>query len=429
MRAKVAVVGLALLAGGVGGCGDGGSGSDGPPPATLDFQVNASTAGDQSRPAVVELVGGDIVIAWRSSPPDGGPSDVRARVLSADLARAGEELVVSDPSSGAGILRGPAPLADGGFLVTWWIAGTQRDLARRYGADGSPVGEPYEIDGGLGDASAISGDGRVIVAEELACPVDSPGGVEWFGCVRVRRTLPDGTLDDSGFAVSDPNYNYLGYFVDQERPSAAANIGGEFVVVWSEEDWYYGHHGNYEHWIYARRFNPDASMATAPVRAAGSGYLRVPSAVEINDGGDFVVVTEYCSNEYESYDRGCFYRGIGGSRTTKDGDHAPFNVVGKVGYVDPGQDDAAPAAGLNAAGEFVVVWERTSSESGESDIMARLFEPTAVASGVGYRVNADAPGQRCCADAVRLAGGDVVVVWQSEGEDGDGAGIFAKRLP
>jgi hypothetical protein len=421
-----AVVVVAICTGVLSGCGDGGS--DGPPPSgTLDFQVNVTTAGDQRLPAIVALTGGEVVVAWRHTPPGGGVADVRARAFASDLSGGGDEIVVTPPGASSSFLRSLAPLADGGFVVVWAV-GTQ-SFARRYGADGEPGGDVYEIEGGVGSARAVDGVGRVVVAREETCEYDGEYGVESFGCIRARRTEPDGTLTQPSFQVNEPNYNYAYYLVDQERPSVAASTGGRFVVVWSEEDWYYGHHGNYDHPSYARAFDESAAPLGAAERVANSGYLAARAAADMNAGGDFVVVTQYCSGEYESYDRSCYYAGIGGSRTSASGDTRSFNVVAQVGYDGREHEHDAPAAGINAVGQFVVVWRRTGYETDQSDIMARLYDPNATATTAGYEVNADAPGQRCCADAARLDDGGVVVVWQSDGEDGDGAGIFARRLP
>ena len=87
-----------------------------------------------------------------------------------------------------------------------------------------------------------------------------------------------------------------------------------------------------------------------------------------------------------------------------------------------------PSAVTDAAGNFTVVW--TADESSQFDVWARRFDVTGNPLGPGLRVNTyttgyqgSGPGARAASDAA----GNVTVVWSSA-QDGSGSGVYAQRF-
>jgi hypothetical protein len=415
------VIRLVILAITLASCGDGGSDS---PADALEFQANAYTRDNQREPGIIALAGGDIVIAWNSDGQDGDGFGVFVRRFSPELVPVADETQVNVATVGNETLETLAPTADGGFIVAW--SDNTVGLARRYDADGV-AGDPYEIEGGFGFAAAIDGDGRFVVTTSDGCSRSTSYGDQSYGCIHASRTEADGTLDDAPFQVGTASYDYQGYLIDQERPLVAANRAGEFVVVWSEASFYYGHHGDYEHFLYGRGFDADQSPVGAQFRAGGSGYLHQPGAADLGEAGEFVVVSRYCSSPYEIYGRSCYYAGIGGSRGAVGETSTPFNVVSQEGYDAREYVDIDPSAALNAVGEFVVVWERSPYDDANTSVMAKVFDAAGTESGNAYPVHPESTSSQCCPRSLRLDDGAVIVVWETA-DDGDGTGIFVRRL-
>ncbi len=414
------LVPLVLLATALASCGDGGSDS---PTLSMEFQANAYTRDNQREPGIIVLAGGDIMLAWNSGGQDGDGFGVFVRRFSPELVPVADETQVNVATVGNQTLNTLAPTADGGFVVAWREGATA--MARRYDADGVP-GDPYGIEGGFGDAAAIDGDGRFVVAGSDVCSRSTSYGDQSYRCIQASRTEADGTLEDAPFQVGTANYDYLGFLIGQELPSVAATRAGDFVVVWSEADFYYGHHGIYRHVLYGRGFSADQSPLGAQFRAGNSGYLSLPGAVDLAESGEFVVVAHYCYGRYEQYERNCYFAGIDGSRRSVDGTTTFFDVARQQGYDDREYADAGPSGAINGVGEFVVVWERSPYDDRNTSVMAKVFDAAGTESGSAYPVHPESTSSQCCPRSLRLDDGSVIVVWEAA-DDGDGTGIFVRR--
>ena len=85
-----------------------------------------------------------------------------------------------------------------------------------------------------------------------------------------------------------------------------------------------------------------------------------------------------------------------------------------------------PAIASDPAGNFVVVW--TSSPAyGESDVFGRRYDADGNALGGEFPVNTYTTGRQRLADVAMNADG-FMVVWASEGQDGDEDGVYAPAL-
>jgi hypothetical protein len=83
------------------------------------------------------------------------------------------------------------------------------------------------------------------------------------------------------------------------------------------------------------------------------------------------------------------------------------------------------AVSVNEADVFVVVW-RSPQDGDQTGIVARRFD-TSGALGAEFQVNTNTAGAQSFPDVAMGQGGGFFVVWQSDGQDGDQSGIFARR--
>jgi hypothetical protein len=92
-----------------------------------------------------------------------------------------------------------------------------------------------------------------------------------------------------------------------------------------------------------------------------------------------------------------------------------------------------PSVSSDEKGDFIVVWEHPFAETGGEPknvgVFGRRYEAAGQA-GPRFQVNTYTPGVQkpLSGGAVSLDPlGNFIVVWQSEGQDGSGLGVFGQR--
>jgi hypothetical protein len=207
------------------------------------------------------------------------------------------------------------------------------------------------------------------------------------------------------------NTHTMGY---QTEPAAALDADGDFVVAWQSA----GQDGS-EYGIFARRF----SSAGLPLATEFQVNLytqdtQTSPAVAARADGDFVVAWQ--SSLQDGGQSGIFAR-----RFSSTG--APLATEFQVNAYTTG-DQTLPSTAMDA--DFVVVWQSDLQDGSSDGVFARRFSSAGDALAVELQVNTHTLGSQRNASVAAGAGGDFVVAWQSDDQDGspDGSGIFARRF-
>ena len=79
------------------------------------------------------------------------------------------------------------------------------------------------------------------------------------------------------------------------------------------------------------------------------------------------------------------------------------------------------------AGNFVVTWMKDGSTVGPATLLARRYDSAGVAVGSDFQVNTHTTSQKRIPSVSVDETGNFVVVWPSDGQDGDGYGVFGQR--
>ena len=186
-----------------------------------EIQVNQTRSGDQSRPTISAIPGGDFVVAWQGK-GSGDLYGVFMRRFSSD--GDSDEIRVNDFKSGLQLLPDIDAGPDGEFVVAW----KQHDgrsfgvYAKQFAADGS-AGEQFLVN------QTVKG---VQKAPAVAYLSDGRFSVSWFG-----RGVGDywgtftRTFNEDGTAETDETLVNTTVNAAQVRPAAAA-VGGGYVVSW-----------------------------------------------------------------------------------------------------------------------------------------------------------------------------------------------------
>ncbi len=86
-----------------------------------------------------------------------------------------------------------------------------------------------------------------------------------------------------------------------------------------------------------------------------------------------------------------------------------------------------PDVAMAADGSFVVTWSGPTADD-PSGILARRFDSDGVAEGSEVQVNTTTAGHQTESSIGMSSAGSYVIIWTSEGQDGDSRGIFGQRF-
>ena len=387
-----------------------------------DDDLDASSFDEQSR-MLVSLSAGESVLIEATN-PDGPPDGNRLvlHVREEPVFRVGAFLTFRDNSPSV------AAASDGTFLAVWNEDDpTDRILARRYDADGLPIGSAVQINTDLVDFTRTSvawggdrylavwgfaGAGRdlhgrlldvtgtpqgseIVIADsseyrELDVAGDGSGvfTVVWndFPDIAGRRIDSTGTPVGGEFVVNPGT----GYFRDY--PSVASDASGNVVVVWESYPSAPGPAGDE---IRGRRFDATGAPLGADfaVNESTTGGQEDP-AVVVQPGGSFVVAWTYQSDRTVA-------RRFDGTGTPVTSD-----FVVDVGLYDVDNYNG-PEVSSDGSGNFLVVWTRHARGP-----VAQRYDAAATPIGAPFFVADVEASYMYPSDVAASPGGDFVVAWE-----------------
>lgn len=297
--------------------------------------------------------------------------------------------------------------SSGGFVVVW--DSEQQDgsargtFGQRYQSSGTPSGSEFQVNTFTTYAQGIpsvaaTGPGSFVVAWTSYQQDGNGAGV--FGN-RIVAGVPQ-----AEFPV---NTTILG---DQKGVGVAGDPAGDSAVVW----WSVGQDGSGAG-IYTRRFDSAGAPLTGeqPVNTFTTGSQWIPAVASLG-AGEFVVTWESSGQDGSGY--GVFARRINGAG-------APTGTEIAVNSHTTGEQNRPAVAGAPGGG-FVVVWVSSGQDGSGEGVFGRSFDATGAPLTDEFRVNVETlGGQREPAIAADTAGG-FLVTWQSF--DGDNDGIFGRYL-
>ena len=91
-------------------------------------------------------------------------------------------------------------------------------------------------------------------------------------------------------------------------------------------------------------------------------------------------------------------------------------------------DQTHPAIAIDSYGKFAVVWESNGQDSDGKGIFGRLYRPGGAPSGADFLVNTTQSNDQTAPAIAMSANGNFVVTWVSDRQDGSGTGVFAQRF-
>jgi hypothetical protein len=384
-------------------------------PLGAEFRVSTLTAtAQESGPRIAVAPSGTFVVVWVEELPPFYRVIVGQR-FTASGARLGSEFRVS--SNAADVVQYSATVASDGaenFVVAWDSSGGGYSWvnARRFASAGTPLGSDFRVS-----------PQAPLTHNHAAVAYDSSGRfvVAWQG-----DTGPNGYLEvfakmfgASGAPVGS-DFRVNSYTTgDEGRPSVVRDASGRFVVVWeSPRD---GGTSLDRYGVFGRSFGSSGTALEEEFRISTytTDDQSVPAVAAAGSG--FVAV-------WSSYNQDGSKEGVYAQRFVlpppPKGDEMRINT-----YTTRFQ--LAPSVAMSSQGDFVVVWGSYRDGGGlldEFGVFGQRYDRNGAAVGTEFRVNTHTTGNQELPTAAMDSSGAFVVVWTSYGgQDGSGAGIFARR--
>jgi hypothetical protein len=325
-----------------------------------EFQINATTAGDQNHPSVAVAADGSFLVVWQSQGQDGAGWGVYGQRYDASGNAVGGEFQVNTTTAGDQENPSVATDGQGDYTVTWQSQGQDGNgwgvFAQRYNAAGALGGEVQVNSTTAGDQQnarvAMSSNGSSVVVWQSQGQDGDGWGI--FG----QRYDSTGSPVGSEFQVNTTSTG------DQVDPSVAISAAGAFVVTWSSQ----GQDG--DGWgIFAQRFFTDGSTNgqefQVNVTTAGD---QTSSSVSMDSRGNFLVAWQSYGQDGDGWGvYGRQYNAVTGVATGNE-----FQLSSSTAG-----DQVHPAWAQNDAGNAVAVWSGGTILALNNSVLLQQFDVSA----------------------------------------------------
>ncbi|MFH1755725.1 MAG: FlgD immunoglobulin-like domain containing protein, partial [Candidatus Latescibacterota bacterium] len=301
---------------------------------------------------------------------------------------------------------------DGSFLIAWQSTGQDGDgrgvFARLYDSAGNPVGEEFQV-----NTFTYSNQAFPHVAVN---PVTNGFVLTWSSAFQ----------DDSHDAAIVRLYDHACNPVTNEIQAneytfsfqgfsrVDCDASGDFVVVWTS----YQQDGS-EYTVVGRRFRDTGAPLGNEfiINQYTDSHQDYPD-VAVAPGGSFVVVWHSALQDGSSY-------GVYGRRYNDSGQ--PIGGEFQINdYITRNQ--WWPKIAMDHFGSYTVVWQSDNQDGSSRGVFARRYRSDHTTHtnefAVNTRTNDDQDRPAIASDPA----GNLVVVWQSENQDGGGLGIYGQRI-
>ncbi|MBB4867628.1 putative RNA-binding protein with TRAM domain [Pseudomonas nitritireducens] len=396
-------------------------------------QVNQRNYSNQDSPQVIALADGGYLVVWESyqAGPDTNADGIMARRYAADGSPVGDEFAVNQNTAGGQKSPVVVAHADGGYTISWMSDpdGSNTDLIvqRTFDAHDQPVTGDVTV--GSGDRYGLYGAPAMDAFTDTAHNgmyvtvwngYNGPSDKASTGIIG-QLYKADGTPLGNNFQVNSTTGN------SQDYPDVITLKDGSFIVVWEGNP-----PGSTGYDVYMAHYSVNPS--TGAVQLIGMGDERVntslagdqykPTAVALNDGG-YMILWGSAGGDGS------------GSAVFAQRYSASGEKLGREFIVNPTTEGNQGWAGespdlknlLDATvmedGNVYVTWQSDKADSGGWGI-----ESTVVDIDAGYysefRVNSTTSGDQDNSATARLPNGGFVVVWESANVDGSNDGVVAQ---
>ncbi|MCA9061894.1 MAG: DUF2341 domain-containing protein [Planctomycetaceae bacterium] len=304
-----------------------------------------------------------------------------------------------------------AMAADGSYVIVWQSLGQDSSgygiYGQRYDAAGNRIGNEFRIN------TSVAGDqmGPKVAMDEAGNFVVTWNGQSLSSDPNAARDVFARVYAASGTPLSGEFVVNTTITGDQAGTSVAMDgQTGEFLIAWADER----PDGTTD--ITGRRFALSGMPLSAEfqINTTSADHQRAPD-VAVTGAGEYIVVWTGLAAEGDTSAEGNVYGQIFDQDLNRLGSEFRINTT-TVGHQN------RPAIAAGADGNFTVVWMSEGQDGSDSGIYGRHYSTlNSVSGGAEFRVNATTSLDQTQPGIAADRHGNVVITWQSKGQDGDGS--------
>lgn len=196
-------------------------------PIGEESQINATSSGNQTEPAVAINAAAGFVVAWHGpAPVELDSEDIFARRFDPNGEPIGDEFLVNSLTADSQLYPSVAANNDGTFVIVWESV--------NFGADGDKAicGQSYDSNGvALGPEFVVNAEPSVCRYPDVAADANGNFAVVWMddasgNSIMARLFDPNGAPRTETFEVNTVGFRSV------TRPSIAMDSAGYFAVTW-----------------------------------------------------------------------------------------------------------------------------------------------------------------------------------------------------
>ncbi|MBN1700034.1 MAG: hypothetical protein JW881_21165 [Spirochaetales bacterium] len=400
-----------------------------------EFQINTYTSDDQFFPSVLTTETGSVVV-WESYGPDGSGFGIVGQRFDDNWNKTGNEFLINTHTTATQTFPSIAA-AGNGFIVAWDSYEQDGSLygiyAQLFDGAGSRMGSEFRVNE-YTDNSQLRP--WIVTTDENAIVVWESNAQDGSGDGIFLRQIPlkDISLtltDDTGASVPEGEWTDAGYVTvsaaqaDPIPPWTAGLDAGSFRYRIDAGVWENG----------AEAVVAEEGAHEVAFRAEyleGGSCIEESAAVLIDRGG----LTPEPTPEPTPVPTGIptpsptsvpAFDPTPAPEETPAPSPEPTVIPGEIQVNTwTGGNQVDPAIAVTETG-YIVVWESYGKDGSDFGISGRMYDSIGNALGDEFLVNTyTADAQKNPSIAVTATG--FVVVWDSYGQDGSGAGVYGQRF-
>ncbi|MCP4339447.1 MAG: hypothetical protein GY799_11300, partial [Desulfobulbaceae bacterium] len=384
----------------------------------VETLVNTYVTNDQDNPSVAGLSNGDFVVAWESMQQDGDFDGIYGQMYNADGSTNGSEFNVNKSISHS--QRNPKVIGDpsGGFSIAWddydgtehFVRMTRYDAAGNKLNTNDPILNAYDLGNQELPAIGVQSNGTIIGAWQSNGQNEGENGYDIY-----RRTFSaDGQCPAAPTSIANDIQVNTTTTGNQQNPAITGLEDGSFVIAWEDS----AKDGD-DYGIVAQRFDAYGSKLGNEFQVnTYTAYKQQHPSVTALTGGGFVIT-------WQSDAQDGFWEGIYTQRYDADG-----NTVGSETLVNTHTADnqVEPSVIALANGGFMVTWQSLGQDGDGYGIYYQIYDASGNTVGSETPVNTYTTSGQQYPSVAAFSDGGFIIAWQSDGQDGDGNGIYYQRF-
>ena len=359
------------------------------PNLNTDFQINTTTRNNQRRPSISADSQGNRVIVWETDEQTIWGYNIQGQIIDANGKRIGQEFRVNTNTIGNQENPSVKMTTNGQFIASW---NNGEDISyTHFDNSGNPLASSFWFPEVTWVGNAVSNYNLAINTNgdiaRVAVYLDQNSG---------NRTIQVKTSVGNFIVTQQLSYT--------PKPVIAINDAGDIIVVWQDDL------GD----IIAKYF--DNSGILMGMRKVNDNPINNLQHIKVvyNNNGTYVVIWE----SQDSSGSGIYGRVLNGANAISP--EFQINTYTNLSQTLP----EVVSYGNN---NFIVVWQSEGQDGDGLGVFARFFDNTGNPLSSEIQINDYTIGHQQN-PAIAVDGNDVLTIaWDSEGQDGDGSGIYIKQ--